>query len=286
MLGQEGVALRAFADLDVLRAEQGGWVMGLEEWRGRVSDPRLGEGAQREVMQVTIAAMAKLCARIGYQNSRLADEVAQGCLMRGWIEDGEGRLGFSPEEGAGQLVELCLGARVLLKGALEVHERITAGVESFNQLKRYAMELEKVTGRQLGFEHLREHEIEKKKRGTRPHFHFGWDNYTMEFIFWRPVPYEHLDLWRTNPDRLRQDLAAMLERPGIHEPLAEGKSKLAENFFGSLALGAEWVHLIDREGKRLDKVMKERWKDEIAAHKDAKASAKMSAKGKAPVEDE
>jgi hypothetical protein len=295
MLGQDGVALRAFADMDIVDAEERGVIMKLEGWSDKVSDHKLGKKPPLEVMQVTIAAMAKTYHRIQYQNTSLADEVARGYLMSAWIDDAQARLNYPPSEGAIELDQLRFGARVLLKGALEIHDRITACVESFNEHKGWAMELEKLTGRQLGFEHLRDME-KAQVREMRTQFRFTWDTYTMETMFWRPVPDGLFDLWRTNPANLRFDLGAMLERSGINELNLEGNTKLAENFTRSLARGAKLLHLIDREVRELKKVMKERWKDVKAAAKDVKASGKdvkvsekdveVSAKGKAPVKED
>ena len=305
MLGKERLALRAFADADIVDAERKGAIMKLEDWNDKFSNPQT-----LQVLEVTIAAMAKLHKRIDYQNTSLAYDVAQGYLMSAWIGDARARLYYLPTEGANQLNQFRFGARVLLNGAVDIHRDITVGVASFNKYKGWAMELEKLTGIPLGFEHLREKEkAQDRYMGT--HFRFGWDNYNMDVMFWRPVQGGLFDLWRTSPNNLSHDLWAMLHGSYVNgmELKPEMKRELVENFTLSLALGARRLHQIDAEVKKLKRVMKERWKDVKVPEKEVKGSekevkgsekevegpekevkasgkeVKASSKGKAPVRD-
>lgn len=72
--------------LNILKTEEDGVIYELEDWDSMVNDQNLGKPSQREMVQVTMVAMAKIYRRIQSQSDILGDKTAQWHLMRAWID--------------------------------------------------------------------------------------------------------------------------------------------------------------------------------------------------------
>ena len=237
-----GVCLRAFADTDILNAEEKHSIFELDDWDSVINDQDLDRSPKREMLQATIVAMAKIYRHIQTQNNVLADEAAEWRLICAWIDDAPARLAYSPPyQPAEELDELRLGACVLLEGACKIIDDLEQCVQSFETTRAQAIALEKETRKQYG-----------------PLGRFKWNSYDVKLMFYNPLPAGFADLWCTTEQQVRGDFKEMVDERGCTKYASDQKKYRRDLLTQSLAVGAKWIHQVDGQVTELQRLMRAR----------------------------